>query len=163
MIALPQGLAQVDQKHTLFCQQSLLGWNYQTIWIHGNQLLIELILIPFQLQNLPIYTRNRLDAFTVWTVFLTVDISSEINFCNNNNSRRETQPGFTGSGRALFSSPSRVERGNFVIIIPTGSQIEQALRMCTSKTHKLFSSRSCLSVTWRVLQVLVIFSAQQSI
>ena len=63
MITLPQGLAQVDQKHTLFCQQPLLGWNYQTIWIHGNQLLIELILIPFQLQNLPIYTRNRLDAF----------------------------------------------------------------------------------------------------
>ena len=63
MITLPQGLAQVDQKHTLFCQQSLLGWNYQTIWIHGNQLLIELILIPFQIQNLPIYTRNRLDAF----------------------------------------------------------------------------------------------------
>lgn len=63
MITLPQGLAQVDQKHTLFCQQSLLGWNYQTIWIHSNQLLIKLILIPFQLQNLPIYTRNRLDAF----------------------------------------------------------------------------------------------------
>ena len=72
MITLPQGLAQVDQKHTLFCQQSLLGWNYQTIWIrsinasvwiHSNQSLIELILIPFQLQNLPIYTRNGLDAF----------------------------------------------------------------------------------------------------
>ena len=37
-----------------------------TAWLklpNNNQLLIELILIPFQLQNLPIYTRNRLDAF----------------------------------------------------------------------------------------------------
>ena len=37
MITLPQGLAQVDQKHTLFCQQSLLGWNYQTNYMNSWQ------------------------------------------------------------------------------------------------------------------------------
>lgn len=73
----------------------------------------------------------------MWTVFLTVAISSEINFCKNNNARRETQPEFTRSGRALFSSPSRVERGNFVMIYPSEVLVLSA-SLCAHLRHLNF-------------------------